>query len=63
MEIIFFMVAAAMIIAVIFVSAFIWTTKKGQYDDLDTPAYKMLLDDEYLNKNTNKLIKKRKCDE
>jgi cbb3-type cytochrome oxidase maturation protein len=45
-DIIFFMVPAALIIAVVFVVAFIWATKKGQYDDLDTPAHKILIDDD-----------------
>ena len=40
------MVPAALIIAVVFVVAFIWATKKGQYDDLDTPAHKILIEDE-----------------
>lgn len=51
-NILFFMVPAAIIIAGIFVAAFIWATKKGQYDDLDTPAHKMLLDDEKVDIKT-----------
>jgi cbb3-type cytochrome oxidase maturation protein len=45
-DILFFMVPAAIIVAGIFVFAFIWATKQGQYDDLDTPAHKMLIEDE-----------------
>lgn len=50
MNILFFMVPSAILVAVIFVSAFIWAAKKGQYDDLETPAHKILLDDELVNK-------------
>ena len=45
MNILFFMVPAAILIAVVFVVAFIWATKKGQYDDLETPAHKILIED------------------
>jgi cbb3-type cytochrome oxidase maturation protein len=33
-------------LALIFIGIFIYSVKLGQYDDLDTPSYKMLLDDE-----------------
>lgn len=51
MDILFFMVPAAILVAVLFVAAFIWATKKGQYDDLETPAHKMLIDDEKIKRN------------
>jgi cbb3-type cytochrome oxidase maturation protein len=44
-----------------FFAGFIWMTVKGQYDDLDTPAMRMLLDSEKKinNKNINsKLVNK-----
>tara|TARA_Y100000385_G_C12941409_1_gene571254 strand:+ start:243 stop:380 length:138 start_codon:yes stop_codon:yes gene_type:complete len=44
------MVPTAILIAVVFVVAFIWATKKGQYDDLETPAHKILIEDEKVNK-------------
>lgn len=50
MNILFFMVPTAILIAVVFVVAFIWATKKGQYDDLETPAHKILIEDEKVNK-------------
>ena len=46
MNVIFFMMPIAFIIATFFVIAFIWSVKKGQYDDIETPSYRMLLDDE-----------------
>lgn len=50
MDILFFMVPAAILIAVVFVVAFIWATKKGQFDDLETPAHKILIDDDKVEK-------------
>lgn len=50
MEIVSLLVALASILALVFVFAFIWASKTGQWDDLETPAYRILLDDEINNK-------------
>lgn len=46
MDIIFFTLPLALILALIFIIAFIISVKFGQYDDLETPSYKLLLEDE-----------------
>jgi cbb3-type cytochrome oxidase maturation protein len=46
MSIIFFTVPIALLLAIIFVVIFAIAAKGGQFDDLQTPAHKMLLDDE-----------------
>jgi len=45
MNIIFLTLGVSIAIALVFLSAFIWAVKKGQYDDLTTPSERMLLDD------------------
>ncbi len=50
MEIIYFLLPIALILAASFVAFFIWATKSGQYDDLETPAKRMLFDDNILTK-------------
>jgi cbb3-type cytochrome oxidase maturation protein len=45
MNIIFLTLGVSIVIALVFLSAFIWAAKKGQYDDLTTPSERMLLDD------------------
>ncbi len=45
MNIIFLTLGVSIAIALLFLGAFIWATKKGQYDDLTTPSQRMLLDD------------------
>ena len=52
MNIIFLTLGVSIAIAVIFLAAFIWATGKGQYDDLETPSHRILLDD-YESENTN----------
>ena len=53
MNIIFLTLGASIAMALVFLVAFIWATKKGQYDDLKTPSERMLLDD-YEIKETKK---------
>jgi len=45
-DILFIAIPIALIIAGIFLAAFLWATHSGQWDDLDTPAWRMLMDDE-----------------
>ena len=46
METIFVLLPLALLIAVIAVGLFIWAAKTGQFDDLETPAVRILFDDE-----------------
>jgi len=50
MTIIFTLIIASLIIAVIFFILFIKSVKSGQYDDLYTPSVRMLFDDELVKK-------------
>ena len=45
MEVIFILVAASLILAIGFLIAFIVSVKNGQFDDQETPAIRMLFDD------------------
>ena len=45
MNILILMIPMALMLGIGFVSAFLWATSKGQFDDLETPAYRILLDD------------------
>ena len=46
MSILYFLVPLAMILAAGSVLSFIWAVRRGQFDDLDTPAIRILFDDE-----------------
>jgi cbb3-type cytochrome oxidase maturation protein len=46
METIFVLLPLALLIAAIAVAFFIWAAMSGQFDDLDTPAVRILFDDE-----------------
>lgn len=51
MTIIFTLIIASLIIAVIFFILFVKSVKSGQYDDLYTPSVRMLFDDEVVKKD------------
>lgn len=60
MDILVVLIPLALILGLGFVGSFFWAAYKGQYDDLETPARKILFEDEnIINKNemTEKMIK------
>ncbi|MDH5414552.1 MAG: cbb3-type cytochrome oxidase assembly protein CcoS [Flavobacteriaceae bacterium] len=54
MDIIFLMISVSIIIAIVFFILFIKSVRSGQYDDLHTPAIRMLFDDEFITKDPEK---------
>lgn len=45
MEILFALLPCSLLLAIVGVIVFIWSTKRGQFDDLETPAIRMLYDE------------------
>jgi cbb3-type cytochrome oxidase maturation protein len=45
-ETVFVLLPLALLVAAIAVCFFIWAARSGQFDDLDTPAVRILFDDE-----------------
>ncbi|WMS87146.1 cbb3-type cytochrome oxidase assembly protein CcoS [Pleionea litopenaei] len=46
MEIMYWLIPVAIFILAIAIAAFIWAVKSDQYSDLESPAYKILFDDD-----------------
>lgn len=46
MSIIYMLLAISVVVAIVFFVAFIFSVKKGQYDDTYTPSVRMLFEDE-----------------
>jgi cbb3-type cytochrome oxidase maturation protein len=60
MNIFYLLIGVSLLAALIFLVAFIWAVKNGQFDDNETPSYRILFDDdkietEDLEKEINKI--------
>ena len=46
MNIVYLLLPLALLLALTFVAAYVWCASQGQYDDLETPAHRILLEEE-----------------
>lgn len=46
MEIVYFLIPITIFVMIIAAAVFIWAVKSGQFDDLEGPAYRILMDDD-----------------
>lgn len=46
MGILYLLIPLTVVIMIIAIWGFIWAVKNGQFDDLDGPAYRILMDDD-----------------
>lgn len=45
MGVIILLIVASLLVSTVFLVAFLWATRNGQYEDVDTPAIRMVLDE------------------
>lgn len=60
MNIIYMLLAISVFVALIFFVLFIYSVKKGQYDDTYTPSVRILFDDELVKEGTSNKIETSK---
>jgi cbb3-type cytochrome oxidase maturation protein len=53
MEILYMLIGFSLVVALVFLGAFIWAIRSGQYDDSYTPSMRMLFDSKS-KKSSNK---------
>ena len=46
MSVLYLVFPLALLLAAAAVAAFVWATRRGQFDDLESPRHRMLLDDD-----------------
>lgn len=46
MNVLYFLVPLALILAAVGVAAFVWSVRTGQFDDVQTPGMRVIFDDE-----------------
>lgn len=60
MSAIIVLIGVSLTVAVIFLIAFIWSVKTGQYEDKYTPSVRMLFEDNELPEEIEKVKKKNR---
>lgn len=55
MSIVYWLLPISLVFVAIFTIAFVKAVLSGQFDDLDTPATRALLDDSFQNENKEKM--------
>ncbi len=54
MNIFYLLIGVSLLVALIFLGAFIWAVRTGQFDDNETPSIRILFDDEpIINEETD----------
>lgn len=53
MNILYLLIPLAIGLGASFVYFFIWATKDGQFDDLDTPSMRLLIEDQDISETEN----------
>lgn len=53
MEVITILIPFALALGAVFLALFIWATKNGQFDDLDTPSKRILFEED--NNNSERM--------
>jgi len=46
MEILYLLIPLALVLMIIAIGVFVWASRSGQFDDLEGPAYRILMDDD-----------------
>jgi cbb3-type cytochrome oxidase maturation protein len=53
MNIFYLLIGVSLLVALVFLAAFIWAVKTGQFEDNETPSYRILFDDEPEEEDSN----------
>jgi cbb3-type cytochrome oxidase maturation protein len=51
MGVIIFLIFFSLLVALLFLAAFFWAVKSGQFDDPETPGMRMLFDNDHTTNN------------
>lgn len=46
MEVIYLLIALALVLVMLIIAALLWAIRSGQFDDLEGPAHRILMDDD-----------------
>lgn len=46
MEVIYILIPISLVLLAVIVGVFLWSVRSGQFDDMEGPAYRILMDDD-----------------
>jgi len=53
MNIFYLLIGVSLLVALVFLGAFIWAVRTGQFDDNETPSIRILFDDDTIDEDTD----------
>ncbi len=59
MDIIYLLIALALVLVVLIIAALLWAIRSGQFDDLEGPAHRILMDNDVKPPETHPLLDER----
>ncbi|MBT8120728.1 MAG: cbb3-type cytochrome oxidase assembly protein CcoS [Gammaproteobacteria bacterium] len=54
MDVIYILLPVALVIVIIIIAIFLWAVRSDQFDDLEGPAHRILMDDDDSERKINK---------
>ena len=60
MEILYILIPIAILLVIAMIAGFLWAVKSGQFDDLEGPAHRILMDKDEVQKRAPRPRKSRK---
>ena len=61
MGIIFVLLTISILLALFFLTSFLWASKTGQYEDIEGPAFRLLFEDEDISEANNSTKNQNQC--
>ena len=55
MDILYLLIPLSLIIVIVIIWAFLWSVRSGQFDDLEGPAHRILMDNDGMGKNKDRV--------
>lgn len=59
MNIFYLLIGVSLLVALVFLAAFIWAVKTGQFEDNETPSYRILFDEEPTGETTDQNLDRK----
>lgn len=59
MEILYILIPVAILLVIAMIAGFLWAVKSGQFDDLEGPAHRILMDKDDVQESVPRVRKRR----